>query len=49
MLQLATRLRDYVLENKPSSLQKRWARVTQKQRDLMGTGEETRYEAKNIN
>jgi hypothetical protein len=37
MLQLATRLRDYVLENKPSSLQKRWPRVTQKQGDMMGT------------
>jgi hypothetical protein len=37
MLQLATRLRGFVLENKPSPLQKRWARVTQAQRDMMGT------------
>jgi hypothetical protein len=38
MLQLATRLRDCVSENNPSSLQDRWARVTQGQRVWMATG-----------
>jgi hypothetical protein len=37
MLQLATRLRDCVSENNPSSLQERWDSVTQGQRVLMAT------------